>query len=82
MLASKWLQACYLRAGDDVDTRTAKVNKFWDNGLLDTESNVRNLGKGSRYLSDGKLTTLINDKRCRRVLKEFINAGAPAGNLI
>lgn len=77
MLAQNGYRPVILERGDDVDTRTAKVNKFWDNGLLDTESNVQFGEGGAGTFSDGKLTTLINDKRCRRVLKEFINAGAP-----
>lgn len=67
-----------LERGDDVDTRTKKVNKFWTNGKLDTESNVQFGEGGAGTFSDGKLTTLINDKRCRFVLEEFVKAGAPS----
>lgn len=60
-----------------MDTRTIKINKFWNNGLLDTESNVQFGEGGAGTFSDGKLTTLINDRRCRTILEEFIKAGAP-----
>ncbi|MGB9793288.1 MAG: NAD(P)/FAD-dependent oxidoreductase, partial [Thermacetogeniaceae bacterium] len=32
---------------------------------------------GAGTFSDGKLTTLIRDPRCRKVLEEFVEAGAP-----
>ncbi|MGI6308936.1 MAG: NAD(P)/FAD-dependent oxidoreductase [Dethiobacteria bacterium] len=77
MLAKNGYKPIILERGEDVETRTAKVNKFWNNGLLDTESNVQFGEGGAGTFSDGKLTTLINDRRCRTVLQEFIKAGAP-----
>lgn len=77
MLAKNGYKPTILERGEDVDARTAKVNKFWDSGLLDTESNVQFGEGGAGTFSDGKLTTLINDKRCRNILKEFIEKGAP-----
>lgn len=66
-----------LERGEDVDTRTLKVNRFWKEGVLDTESNVQFGEGGAGSFSDGKLTTLINDKRCRTILEALIQAGAP-----
>lgn len=66
-----------LERGEDVESRTKKINTFWKTGLLDTESNVQFGEGGAGTFSDGKLTTLINDQRCRLVLEEFIKAGAP-----
>ena len=66
-----------LERGEDVDTRTQKVNTFWETGILDTESNVQFGEGGAGTFSDGKLTTLINDQRCRLVLEEFVKAGGP-----
>jgi len=63
--------------GDDVDKRVERINRFWKEGNLDTESNVQFGEGGSGTFSDGKLTTLINDKRCAVVLEEFVKAGAP-----
>ena len=63
--------------GEDVDSRVKKINKFWNEGVLDTESNVQFGEGGAGTFSDGKLTTLINDKRCAVVLEEFVKAGAP-----
>lgn len=66
-----------LERGEDVDSRTKKINRFWDTGLLAPNSNVQFGEGGAGTFSDGKLTTLINDDRCLVVLEEFIQAGAP-----
>jgi uncharacterized FAD-dependent dehydrogenase len=66
-----------LERGEDVDARTVAINRFWGGGALNTESNVQFGEGGAGTFSDGKLTTLINDKRCRIILEEFIQAGAP-----
>jgi len=77
MLARNGYRPLILERGEDVDTRTARVNELWNRGLLDPESNVQFGEGGAGTFSDGKLTTLINDPRCRLVLEEFIKAGAP-----
>ena len=77
MLAKNGYSPIILERGEDVDTRTAQINRFWNNGRLDTESNVQFGEGGAGTFSDGKLTTLINDRRCRTILEEFIKAGAP-----
>lgn len=77
MLAKNGYKPIILERGEDVDTRTAQINRFWNNGRLDTESNVQFGEGGAGTFSDGKLTTLINDRRCRTILEEFIKAGAP-----
>lgn len=66
-----------LERGKSVDERTADINRFWNDGILNTESNVQFGEGGAGTFSDGKLTTLINDKRCHTVLEEFVKAGAP-----
>lgn len=77
MLAEQGYQPVILERGDDVDTRAEKIDTFWKNGILDPKSNVQFGEGGAGTFSDGKLTTLINDNRCRRVLAAFIEAGAP-----
>lgn len=76
-LSRNGYQPIILERGEDVDARTAKINELWNDGRLDTESNVQFGEGGAGTFSDGKLTTLINDRRCRTVLQEFIKAGAP-----
>lgn len=77
MLSKNGYRPIILERGEDVETRTAQVKKFWKDSLLDTESNVQFGEGGAGTFSDGKLTTLINNKRCRTILEEFIKAGAP-----
>lgn len=77
MLARNGYRPILLERGEDVDTRTTKVNRFWNKGLLEPDSNVQFGEGGAGAFSDGKLTTLISDRRCDRVLKELISAGGP-----
>lgn len=77
LLSRNGYRPIILERGEDVDTRTAKINRFWNNSLLDPESNVQFGEGGAGTFSDGKLTTLINDRRCRLILEEFIETGAP-----
>lgn len=77
-LSRKGYRPLILERGDDVDTRTEKINRFWESGQLDSESNVQFGEGGAGTFSDGKLNTLINDKRCHTVLTEFVSAGAPS----
>ncbi|MFZ5643195.1 MAG: NAD(P)/FAD-dependent oxidoreductase [Bacillota bacterium] len=63
--------------GGDVQSRTRDVNLFWETGVLNPESNVQFGEGGAGTFSDGKLTTLIRDRRCRKVLEELVTAGAP-----
>ena len=77
ILSKNGYKPIILERGEDVDARTQRINTFWETGSLDTESNVQFGEGGAGTFSDGKLTTLINDSRCRTVLEEFIKAGAP-----
>jgi uncharacterized FAD-dependent dehydrogenase len=77
ILAENGYRPILLEKGDDVDERTRKIDHFWKTGQLDEKSNVQFGEGGAGTFSDGKLTTKINDIRCRTVLKKFIDAGAP-----
>lgn len=63
--------------GSSVEKRTAQVSEFWHGGRLNTESNVQFGEGGAGTFSDGKLNTGTKDKRARKVLEEFVSAGAP-----
>jgi uncharacterized protein len=67
-----------LERGKTVEERCRDVARFWDEGVLDQESNAQFGEGGAGTFSDGKLTTLISDPRCRKVLDELVAAGAPA----
>ncbi|AQS58857.1 NAD(P)/FAD-dependent oxidoreductase [Desulforamulus ferrireducens] len=77
LLAMMGYRPLLLERGADVDQRTQAVQKFWQTGQLDPECNVQFGEGGAGTFSDGKLTTLIRDLRCRKVLEELVAAGAP-----
>ncbi len=79
ILAQSGLKPIVIERGKQVSSRVKDVNAFWRTGRLDSESNVQFGEGGAGTFSDGKLTTQIKDKynRCRKVLEEFIAAGAP-----
>ncbi len=66
-----------IERGEDVDTRTKKVETFWSDAVLDTKSNVQFGEGGAGTFSDGKLNTGTKDSRSRKVLLEFVSHGAP-----
>ena len=77
MLAEMGLKPIVLERGGDVESRKAAVETFWNTGKLDVENNVQFGEGGAGTFSDGKLTTRIKDPRCRKVLEEMVDAGAP-----
>jgi hypothetical protein len=77
VLAELGFKPILLERGKAVEDRVEDVRRFWEEGLLNTESNVQFGEGGAGTFSDGKLTTLIKDPRCRKVLEYFEEAGAP-----
>lgn len=77
-LARQGYKPIVFERGEDVDNRTKTVEKFWNTGELNLESNVQFGEGGAGTFSDGKLTTRIKDHRCAFVLDELIKGGAPA----
>ncbi|MEG1819413.1 MAG: hypothetical protein RR012_00790 [Oscillospiraceae bacterium] len=76
-LAKAGLKPLVIERGRDVDARTADINNFWLNRVLDENSNVQFGEGGAGTFSDGKLTTGIKDKRCREVISQLTANGAP-----
>ena len=76
-LARAGLAPIVLERGQDVDTRTADVERFWSGGELSDRSNVQFGEGGAGTFSDGKLTTGINDPRISHVFDVFVSHGAP-----
>lgn len=66
-----------IERGGDVDSRSQAVDDFWKNRRFSPENNVQFGEGGAGTFSDGKLTTRINDRRCREVLRLFKSFGAP-----
>lgn len=79
MLAEAGFKPILLERGKPVEQRTKDVEEFWENGVLNPESNVQFGEGGAGTFSDGKLNTLVKDKygRNRKVLSLFVQAGAP-----
>ena len=78
ILAQAGARPVLLERGFDVDSRRQSVLKFWNTGILDTNSNVQFGEGGAGAFSDGKLKTGFKDFRKMKVLSEFVEAGAPS----
>ncbi len=78
VLAQAGLRPIVLERGLDVDTRTRKVQEFWQSGRLDPTCNVQFGEGGAGAFSDGKLATGTGNKEWQRyVLATFVRYGAP-----
>ncbi len=84
VLAQMGLKPIVLERGQDVRQRTKDTWGLWRKGELDTESNVQYGEGGAGTFSDGKLYSQVKDKKHlgRKVLNEFVKAGAPEEILI
>ncbi|MBQ4628638.1 MAG: hypothetical protein IJB44_06140, partial [Clostridia bacterium] len=76
LLAKFGFRPTVAERGRDVERRVRDVETFWKTGVLDPVSNVQFGEGGAGTFSDGKLTTRINDERCRFVLHTFRDFGA------
>lgn len=77
MLAKNGYRPIIIERGEAIEERSKTVEKFWNTGALNIESNVQFGEGGAGTFSDGKLTTRIKDKRCSFILEEMVKAGAP-----
>ncbi|MGH8796968.1 MAG: NAD(P)/FAD-dependent oxidoreductase, partial [Caldimonas sp.] len=79
LLAQMGLRPIVLERGRKVRERTGDTWGLWRKGVLDPESNVQFGEGGAGTFSDGKLWSQISDPRhlTRKVLDEFVEAGAP-----
>ncbi len=68
--------------GDRVSDRVRAVDRFYRDGVLDTDSNIQFGAGGAGTFSDGKLLTRISDARCTFVLDTLHEMGAPADILL
>lgn len=76
-LAEAGLRPIILERGRNAESRKADIERFFETGVLDTESNVQFGEGGAGTFSDGKLNTGVNDPRIRYVLRTFVENGAP-----
>jgi uncharacterized FAD-dependent dehydrogenase len=79
-LAQMGFRPLILERGKAVRERTKDTFGLWRKSVLDPESNVQFGEGGAGTFSDGKLYSQIKDPRHmgRKVLMEFVAAGAPA----
>ena len=79
ILAKHGFRPIILERGKAVRERSRDTFDFWRKGILDPESNVQFGEGGAGTFSDGKLHTQIKDRKHygRKVLDEFVRAGAP-----
>jgi uncharacterized FAD-dependent dehydrogenase len=78
LLARRGYRPIVLERGKAVPERCRDVERFWSTGALAGGSNLHFGEGGAGTFSDGKLATLIHDPRCRKILDEFVAAGAAA----
>jgi uncharacterized protein len=77
ILARMGYRPLLLERGRPAAERRLDIHRFWSAGQLSTESNLHFGEGGAGTFSDGKLATTIHDPRCRNVLQELVEAGAP-----
>jgi uncharacterized protein len=79
ILAQSGFKPIVLERGKAVRERTKDTWDFWRKGMLNPESNVQFGEGGAGTFSDGKLYSQIKDPKHygRKVLQEFVIAGAP-----
>jgi uncharacterized FAD-dependent dehydrogenase len=79
VLAQMGFRPIVLERGKAVRERTKDTWALWRRSVLDPESNVQFGEGGAGTFSDGKLHSGIKDPghRGRKVLEEFVKAGAP-----
>ena len=79
ILAQMGLRPIVLERGKAARERTLDTWGLWRKGVLNPESNVQFGEGGAGTFSDGKLWSQISDPRhlTRKVLTEFVQAGAP-----
>jgi len=76
-LAEAGWRPLLVERGAPVEQRKRDVESFWRGGELNPQSNVQFGEGGAGTFSDGKLTTGIQDPRCRKALETLVAHGAP-----
>ncbi len=78
MLALRGYKPVIIERGECLEERVTSVDEFWKNSILNEKSNVQFGEGGAGTFSDGKLNTLVKDKRfiMKEVFKIFVECGA------
>lgn len=78
-LAKYGYQPILIERGEQMEQRVEKVEAFFQTGKLDVSTNVQFGEGGAGTFSDGKLNTLVNDKKnlMKEVFNILVENGAP-----
>ena len=78
LLSQKGYKPIVIERGEKIEDRVKTVEKFWQEGILNKNSNVQFGEGGAGTFSDGKLNTLVKDKnyRMKKVFETFVKCGA------
>ena len=65
--------------GEKIEDREKSIERFFETGVLDPNSNIQFGEGGAGTFSDGKLNTLVKDKKYRqkRIFEILVENGAP-----
>ena len=79
ILAENNYKPVIIERGERVEERVKTIEKFWETGILNADSNIQFGEGGAGTFSDGKLNTLVKDKafRGKKVFEIFVENGAP-----
>lgn len=79
ILAENGYKPLIIERGAKVEQRVEDVEEFWKNNRLNKNSNVQFGEGGAGTFSDGKLNTLVKDKKHigKKVFEIFVENGAP-----
>lgn len=77
-LAKKGFKPIILEQGKSVYERQKDVDEFWKNRVLNEKSNVQFGEGGAGTFSDGKLASNVMNAQTKKVINEFVLAGAPS----
>ncbi len=77
LLAENGFMPILLERGGDVDTRVSAYQRFIEERVLSTESNIQFGAGGAGTFSDGKLLSRVSDPFSMYVLRRMVEFGAP-----
>lgn len=75
-LAQKGMPPLLLERGKDVDRRVVDVNRFWEEGIFNSESHVHFGEGGAGTFSDGKLTSRAKNPLTAWIKRIMVEMGA------
>ncbi len=78
-LAEAGYNPLIVERGEKIEDREKSIGKFFETGVLDPNSNIQFGEGGAGTFSDGKLNTLVKDKKYRqkRIFEILVENGAP-----